>query len=43
MQQLLMIEDDVRLADMVADYLGQNGFAMTHAPDARSSGARACR
>lgn len=36
MQQLLMIEDDVRLAGMVADYLGQNGFAVVHAPDARS-------
>ena len=36
MQQLLMIEDDVRLAGMVADYLGQNGFAVAHAPDARS-------
>ena len=36
MQQLLMIEDDTRLAGMVADYLGQNGFAVTQAPDARS-------
>ena len=36
MQQLLMIEDDTRLAGMVADYLGQNGFAVAHAPDARS-------
>ena len=30
---LLMIEDDGRLAQMVADYLGQSGFAVTHAPD----------
>ncbi len=30
---LLMIEDDARLAQMVSDYLGQSGFAVTHAPD----------
>lgn len=36
MQQLLMIEDDARLAGMVVDYLGQNGFAVFHAPDACS-------
>jgi DNA-binding response OmpR family regulator len=40
MQQLLMIEDDVRLAGMVADYLGQNGLAVAHVPDARSGLAR---
>ena len=40
MQQLLMIEDDVRLAGMVADYLGQNGFGVSHAPDAHSGLAR---
>ena len=34
MQQLLMIEDDARLAGMVSDYLVQNGFGVTHAPDA---------
>jgi DNA-binding response OmpR family regulator len=34
MQQLLMIEDDVRLAGMVSDYLSASGFAVTHAPDA---------
>ena len=28
---LLMIEDDSRLAQMVVDYLGQSGFAVTHA------------
>ena len=31
---LLMIEDDTRLATMVGEYLGQSGFAVTHAPDA---------
>ena len=31
---LLMIEDDVRLARMVAEYLGQSGYAVSHAPDA---------
>ena len=36
MQQLLMIEDDARLAGMVSDYLGQNGFALAHAPDAQT-------
>ena len=30
---LLMIEDDSRLAQMVVEYLGQSGFAVTHAPD----------
>jgi DNA-binding response OmpR family regulator len=32
--RLLMIEDDQRLADMVAAYLGQNNFAVSHAPNA---------
>ncbi len=31
--RLLMIEDDARLAQMVCDYLGQSGFAVSHAPD----------
>ncbi|MDM7943752.1 MAG: response regulator transcription factor [Hydrogenophaga sp.] len=31
--QLLMIEDDARLAKMVVEYLGQSGFEVTHAPD----------
>jgi DNA-binding response OmpR family regulator len=31
---LLMIEDDTRLATMVGEYLGQSGFAVTHAPNA---------
>jgi DNA-binding response OmpR family regulator len=30
---LLMIEDDSRLAQMVVEYLGQSGFAVTHAAD----------
>ena len=35
-QHLLMIEDDARLAAMVAEYLGQSGFAVNHAPDAQT-------
>lgn len=31
--QLLMIEDDGRLASMVVEYLGQSGFKVTHAAD----------
>jgi DNA-binding response OmpR family regulator len=31
--QLLMIEDDARLAKMVVEYLGQSGFEVTHAAD----------
>jgi DNA-binding response OmpR family regulator len=27
-----MIEDDARLAQMVSEYLGQNGLAVTHWP-----------
>ena len=34
MQRLLMIEDDARLARMVADYLAGAGFEVGHAPDA---------
>ena len=33
---LLMIEDDTRLAQMVGDYLGNNGLQVTHMGDARS-------
>jgi DNA-binding response OmpR family regulator len=33
---LLMIEDDSRLAAMVAEYLTQNGFTVTHAADGLS-------
>jgi len=32
-QHLLMIEDDVRLAAMVGEYLTQSGFMVTHRPD----------
>ena len=35
MPRLLMIEDDARLAGMVADYLAAAGFAVDHAPDAK--------
>ena len=31
MQQLLMIEDDTRLAQMVGEYLERSGFGVTHA------------
>ncbi len=31
--QLLMIEDDARLAGMVKEYLGQSGFVVSHAGD----------
>ena len=34
-QQLLMIEDDARLADMVCTYLGQSGYQVTHAGNAQ--------
>ena len=36
MQQLLMIEDDTRLAQMVREYLERSGFGVTHAVDARA-------
>jgi DNA-binding response OmpR family regulator len=35
-QQLLMIEDDNRLAAMVGDYLRQSGYGFMHAPDGNS-------
>jgi DNA-binding response OmpR family regulator len=31
--RILMIEDDARLAQMVSEYLGQSGIAVTHAGD----------
>ncbi len=34
--QLLMIEDDARLAQMVGEYLGQSGLQVTHCADGRS-------
>ena len=36
MQQLLMIEDDARLAQMVGEYLERSGFKVTHAIDAKA-------
>ncbi|MDB5965878.1 MAG: two component transcriptional regulator, winged helix family [Polaromonas sp.] len=35
-QQLLMIEDDSRLAGMVGEYLRQSGYGFTHAADGAS-------
>ena len=35
-QQLLMIEDDTRLANMVGEYLRQSGYGVAHAADATS-------
>ena len=35
-QNLLLIEDDARLADMVREYLRQSGFVVNHAPDAHT-------
>jgi DNA-binding response OmpR family regulator len=35
-QQLLMIEDDIRLATMVGEYLSQSGYAFSHAADGAS-------
>jgi DNA-binding response OmpR family regulator len=34
--QLLMIEDDTRLAQMVSEYLGQSGLQVTHKADGHS-------
>ena len=39
-QHLLMIEDDSRLAAMVGQYLEQNGFSVSKAPDGLSGLAR---
>ena len=36
MQHLLMIEDDARLAQMVAEYLERSGYTVTHAIDAKA-------
>ena len=38
--RLLMIEDDSRLAKMVGEYLGQSGFAVSHAADGHTGLAR---
>jgi DNA-binding response OmpR family regulator len=34
--RVLLIDDDVRLFELLASYLGQNGVAVTTAPDGRS-------
>jgi DNA-binding response OmpR family regulator len=39
-QHLLMIEDDARLAAMVGEYLEQNGFTVSKAPDGLSGLSR---
>ncbi len=39
-ERLLMIEDDTRLAQMVSQYLGQSGYQVAHAPDAKNGLAR---
>lgn len=39
-QNLLMIEDDARLAQMVGEYLGQSGFSVAHVGDAHSGLSR---
>lgn len=41
MQQLLLIDDDVRLAGMVGDYLRGQGFGMSHAVDGSAGLAQA--
>ncbi len=35
--QLLMIEDDTRLAEMVGEYLGQSGLHVTHRADGEAA------
>jgi two-component system, OmpR family, phosphate regulon response regulator OmpR len=39
-ERLLLIEDDTRLAQMVAQYLGQSGFQVSHAGDGQGGLAR---
>lgn len=36
-ERLLLVEDDVRLGEMVQDYLTQSGFAVTRVTDARAA------
>ncbi|MBD8049915.1 response regulator [Limnohabitans radicicola] len=40
MSNLLMIEDDARLAGMVSDYLGASDFVVSHATDAQTGLSR---
>jgi DNA-binding response OmpR family regulator len=37
MPSLLLVDDDVRLASMIADYLREHQFEVTHAPDAAAA------
>jgi DNA-binding response OmpR family regulator len=41
--RILLIEDDLRLAEMVSSYLGEAGFSVTHAPTGHAGIALACR
>src|ERR1700724_1999798 len=43
MPRILLIEDDQRLAEMVSRYLGEGGFAVTHAPAGKRGIALAVR
>ena len=43
MPRILLIEDDQRLAEMVTSYLGEAGFAITHAPNGGAGVALAGR
>jgi two-component system phosphate regulon response regulator OmpR len=43
MPRILLIEDDLRLAEMVARYLGEAGFAVTHAASGKGGIAAAGR
>jgi DNA-binding response OmpR family regulator len=41
--RILLIEDDLRLAEMITSYLGEAGFSVTHAPTGSAGVARAGR
>jgi len=41
--RILLIEDDLRLAEMVSSYLGEAGFSVTHAPTGHAGIALAGR
>ena len=43
MPRILLIEDDIRLAEMVSSYLGAAGFSVTHAPTGNAGIALAGR
>ena len=40
MHRILLVEDDARLAKMVADYLSEAGFRVTHAPTGADAESR---